>query len=350
MLKKALFCMAFIAISAPLSLFAESPLSEKTPSVYVVKKGDCLWNISKHIWGDGRKWTLLYVANQDKIKDPNLIYPRQKLTVPTSLTAEQLKETQDLAHPKLASKTDASGTSNVNHGVSPQAITPHKSKHAQPAPVEPAAASSSAVTENPAPAAPANPSGHPILWAVLIAGLVLGFIVVWRMKKAPPISQAPKPLSSYSPPAEPVKPSPLSVSPVKPAEPAQASQGPSALPVVGSAADVYVRQGLYEEAAKIYRGILEKEPNNVEIGKKLIDVENKMKLKAGNAAAAQEPPAVSPSEPPMRSATITSISQPSAQTPPQTDNPATPSKPTANQPPSGENQSSNPNPQPPQNP
>lgn len=49
---------------------------------YTVQKGDCLWKISKSQYGDGSKWNTIYNANKDKIKDPNLIYPGQVLTIP----------------------------------------------------------------------------------------------------------------------------------------------------------------------------------------------------------------------------------------------------------------------------
>ncbi len=46
---------------------------------YVVKKGDSLWRIAEKVYGNGFLWKKLFKANQDKIKDPNLIYPGQIL-------------------------------------------------------------------------------------------------------------------------------------------------------------------------------------------------------------------------------------------------------------------------------
>lgn len=56
----------------------------KTGTTYKVKKGDCLWNIAKAIYGDGSKYTKIYEANKDKITNPNLIYPDQVLTIPSA--------------------------------------------------------------------------------------------------------------------------------------------------------------------------------------------------------------------------------------------------------------------------
>ena len=49
---------------------------------YTVKSGDCLWNIAKKYYGNGSKYTTIYNANRDKIKNPNLIYPAQVLWIP----------------------------------------------------------------------------------------------------------------------------------------------------------------------------------------------------------------------------------------------------------------------------
>lgn len=52
------------------------------PRTYTVKSGDCLWNIAKKYYGNGSQYTKIYNANRDKIKNPNLIYPGQVLTIP----------------------------------------------------------------------------------------------------------------------------------------------------------------------------------------------------------------------------------------------------------------------------
>ena len=50
---------------------------------YTVVKGDCLWNIAKKNLGDGSRWPEIYNLNKDKIKNPNLIYRGQVLTMPS---------------------------------------------------------------------------------------------------------------------------------------------------------------------------------------------------------------------------------------------------------------------------
>lgn len=55
----------------------------KQETTYTVKSGDCLWNIAKKFYGNGSKYTKIYEANKDKIRNPNLIYVGQVLTIPS---------------------------------------------------------------------------------------------------------------------------------------------------------------------------------------------------------------------------------------------------------------------------
>ena len=61
---------------------AENSPAPSSNQTYTVKKGDCLWNIAKKFYGNGSKYTIIYNANKDKIKSPNLIYTGQVLTIP----------------------------------------------------------------------------------------------------------------------------------------------------------------------------------------------------------------------------------------------------------------------------
>ncbi|MEO0123896.1 MAG: LysM peptidoglycan-binding domain-containing protein [candidate division WOR-3 bacterium] len=51
---------------------------------YTVLPGDCLWMIASYlsIYSDAKKWPEIYEANKDKIKDPDLIHPKQVITIP----------------------------------------------------------------------------------------------------------------------------------------------------------------------------------------------------------------------------------------------------------------------------
>ena len=47
-----------------------------------VIKGDCLWNIARHLYGSGFAYVTIYQANKKQIKNPDLIYPNQVFVVP----------------------------------------------------------------------------------------------------------------------------------------------------------------------------------------------------------------------------------------------------------------------------
>jgi nucleoid-associated protein YgaU len=49
---------------------------------HVVKPGDTLWQIAGEFAGDPHLWPVLYRANRDQIKDPSVLHPGQRLTIP----------------------------------------------------------------------------------------------------------------------------------------------------------------------------------------------------------------------------------------------------------------------------
>ncbi|MBF9232135.1 LysM peptidoglycan-binding domain-containing protein [Microvirga alba] len=48
----------------------------------LVSRGDNLWRISRRTYGEGYRYTVIYGANQDQIRNPNLIYPGQVFVLP----------------------------------------------------------------------------------------------------------------------------------------------------------------------------------------------------------------------------------------------------------------------------
>ncbi|OGU77100.1 MAG: peptidoglycan-binding protein LysM [Ignavibacteria bacterium RBG_16_34_14] len=68
-------------------------VEEPQEIMYTVIKGDCLWNIAKkkEHYGNGFAWPVIYKANRDSIKDPDLIYPQQVFKVPKLTEEEKAK-------------------------------------------------------------------------------------------------------------------------------------------------------------------------------------------------------------------------------------------------------------------
>lgn len=55
---------------------------QRTDGGVVVQPGNSLWVISRAVYGEGRQYTIIFAANMDQIRDPDLIYPGQVFTVP----------------------------------------------------------------------------------------------------------------------------------------------------------------------------------------------------------------------------------------------------------------------------
>ncbi len=62
----------------------EMDLARERPTTHTVVKGECLWFIAGYdrIYGNPLRWPLIYKANKDRIKNPDLIYPGQVFTIP----------------------------------------------------------------------------------------------------------------------------------------------------------------------------------------------------------------------------------------------------------------------------
>ena len=60
------------------------PVEPQPEGAYTVVRGDSLWKIAKDQYGSGSKWTVIYEANKDVIKDANQIWPGQTLVIPAA--------------------------------------------------------------------------------------------------------------------------------------------------------------------------------------------------------------------------------------------------------------------------
>jgi nucleoid-associated protein YgaU len=67
----------------------ETPFSRAGPmgdlprdAVVFVQPGNSLWRIARRNYGKGVRYTVIYEANRDQIRNPDLIYPGQIFVVP----------------------------------------------------------------------------------------------------------------------------------------------------------------------------------------------------------------------------------------------------------------------------
>lgn len=58
-----------------------APLQKVDGSV-IIRRGDNLWTISKRAYGKGTRYTTIYLANRDQIRNPDLIWPGQVFNMP----------------------------------------------------------------------------------------------------------------------------------------------------------------------------------------------------------------------------------------------------------------------------
>jgi nucleoid-associated protein YgaU len=96
---------------------------------YMVEKGDNLWNIAKKesVYDDPYMWPRIYRANKETIKDPDLIYPKQKLAVPFGVAENQHLVTRGDFLFKIAAEVynDASKWHKIYEANKDQVVEPH---------------------------------------------------------------------------------------------------------------------------------------------------------------------------------------------------------------------------------
>jgi len=52
------------------------------PNAVIIRRGDNLWTISRRTYGRGIRYTTIYTANREQIRNPHLIYPGQVFVLP----------------------------------------------------------------------------------------------------------------------------------------------------------------------------------------------------------------------------------------------------------------------------
>ncbi|NPA82785.1 MAG: peptidoglycan-binding protein LysM [Epsilonproteobacteria bacterium] len=59
----------------------EEESAEVRVEYYIIQKGDTLWKIAEKFYGNGAKYTKIVEDNKEVIKDPDKIFPGQKIRI-----------------------------------------------------------------------------------------------------------------------------------------------------------------------------------------------------------------------------------------------------------------------------
>ncbi len=66
--------------------------SQQKVEIYEIQKGDTLWAIAEKFYGDGNKYKKIFEDNKEVIKDPDKIYPGQKIRIVLEEDQEEQKQ------------------------------------------------------------------------------------------------------------------------------------------------------------------------------------------------------------------------------------------------------------------
>nr|WP_245185504.1 LysM peptidoglycan-binding domain-containing protein [Falsiroseomonas frigidaquae] len=64
------------------------PIDSVAEGRVVVQPGNNLWRLARAAYGRGIRYTVIFQANRDQIRDPNLIFPGQVFTIPSADAGE----------------------------------------------------------------------------------------------------------------------------------------------------------------------------------------------------------------------------------------------------------------------
>jgi nucleoid-associated protein YgaU len=73
---------AVVATQVPAEQTAGPELASAPPTQVIIQPGNNLWKLSRQIYGKGIMYTVIYEANKDQIRKPELIYPGQIFLTP----------------------------------------------------------------------------------------------------------------------------------------------------------------------------------------------------------------------------------------------------------------------------
>jgi nucleoid-associated protein YgaU len=73
---------AAVAKAAEPSSETVAPALTKVDASVIIRRGDSLWRISRRVYGRGVRYSTIYLANKEKVRNPNRIWPGQVMMIP----------------------------------------------------------------------------------------------------------------------------------------------------------------------------------------------------------------------------------------------------------------------------
>ncbi len=71
----------------------------------MIQPGNSLWRISRVLYGRGLQYTIIYQANKEQIRNPDLIYPGQIFSTPGVIAPEVIDPKRKEPLPGVAGST-----------------------------------------------------------------------------------------------------------------------------------------------------------------------------------------------------------------------------------------------------
>ncbi|MEO3387737.1 LysM peptidoglycan-binding domain-containing protein [Mesorhizobium sp. CAU 1741] len=76
---------------------AAAPALQSVDRGVIIRRGDSLWRISRRVYGRGVRYSTIYLANQDQIRNPDMIWPGQVFSVPETTPEGELADMDAIA-------------------------------------------------------------------------------------------------------------------------------------------------------------------------------------------------------------------------------------------------------------
>ncbi|RWE79087.1 MAG: LysM peptidoglycan-binding domain-containing protein, partial [Mesorhizobium sp.] len=83
-----------------------APKLEHADSAVIIRRNDTLWRISRRVYGHGTRFSTIYLANKDQIRDPDRIWPGQVFKVPSKSKEGEDADMKAMGEQMTAPKTE----------------------------------------------------------------------------------------------------------------------------------------------------------------------------------------------------------------------------------------------------